>query len=154
MATAQNHPDASPLLDDGGAAPAESSCWHLGPGNRTGWRGGFGSRRVWKAVCTVVLTAEFAGFLYVVHQRSVWGRAGDKDDKSYNLPTAEASVANFAIFLVTFLKYLVEIWGQETPTWVCPGTFLMFFIIYGLIFPGVAYSFGYCTQDCDVQRAY
>ena len=29
----------------------------------------------------------------------------------------------------TVCKVLIEIWGQETSNWVCPGTLFMFFVI-------------------------
>eukprot|EP00929_Paragymnodinium_shiwhaense_P053754 TRINITY_DN26926_c0_g1_i6.p1 TRINITY_DN26926_c0_g1~~TRINITY_DN26926_c0_g1_i6.p1 ORF type:complete len:211 (-),score=10.21 TRINITY_DN26926_c0_g1_i6:101-733(-) len=54
----------------------------------------------------------------------------------------------------TLIKFLVEIWGQETPTWICPGGPFMFFVIYVLILPGIIYADGLCTRNGDITFAY
>lgn len=51
------------------------------------------------------------------------------------------------IFLV---KALVEVWGQETATWICPASLFMLFVVYVLIVPTVAYMYGYCTMSSDI----
>lgn len=90
------------------------------------------SRWRWKLFCSVCLVAELSGYLYVAY-------------KIAENPFLAFMGATAAI------KFLIEIWGQDTPTWVCPGGPVMFFVIYFLIFPGVIYTDGICTQQPDLQ---
>ena len=64
-------------------------------------------------------------------------------------------VVRFFPLLICFgvwslVKYLVETWGQETPTWICPGGIGGFIMIYVLIMPGIVYMDGYCTSNQDM----
>ncbi|CAE7531707.1 unnamed protein product [Symbiodinium sp. CCMP2456] len=85
-------------------------------------------RLPWQAGCTVLLLVEMAFYFYFVATSAVLVLIG-------------------GIFVV---KALVEIWGQQTPTWLCPGTVCMLFVIYVLIIPTVSYMFGYCTMASDI----
>ncbi|CAE6959708.1 unnamed protein product [Symbiodinium natans] len=48
-------------------------------------------------------------------------------------------------------KVLVTIWGQETPTWFCPASFGLLFVIYVIGLPTLAYMFGVCTMNPDIR---
>ena len=48
------------------------------------------------------------------------------------------------------IKALIEVWGQQTPTWICPGSVCMLLVIYIGIIPTVAYMYGYCTMASDI----
>lgn len=56
-----------------------------------------------------------------------------------------------AVFLI---KLLIETWAQHTPTWVCPGTWLLFTLVYGTGFPYVISTFAYCRKTTDIQFPY
>ncbi|CAE7305587.1 unnamed protein product [Symbiodinium sp. CCMP2592] len=85
-------------------------------------------RLPWQAGSTVLLLAEMAFYFYFVAASAVLVLIG-------------------AIFVV---KALVEIWGQQTPTWLCPGTVCMLFVIYVLLIPTFSSMFGYCTMASDI----
>jgi protein-S-isoprenylcysteine O-methyltransferase Ste14 len=51
------------------------------------------------------------------------------------------------------LKLLIEIWGQQTPTWAAPGTFAMLFLVYGLGIPSFVLFYAYC-REVDVHVPY
>lgn len=92
------------------------------------WRGDGSDRRMWKSFCTLCLIGELSVYLYVVQSRPLLVVMG----------------------LVTLAKLLVETWGQDTPTWVCPGGPVLFFLIYFLIIPGIVYADGLCTKNPDI----
>ena len=49
-------------------------------------------------------------------------------------------------------KLVVEIWGQHTPTWACPGSWQLFLVVYALGLPSVVWMFGAC-RVVDVYAA-
>jgi len=101
----------------------------------TQWRDGGTDRACWKLLCSVTLVAEMVYYLHVVRRRV----------------SDEQQFAALCFVAVTFsLKALVETWGQDTPTWICPGTVVVFFMIYALIIRGIIYSDGICTQNPDI----
>jgi protein-S-isoprenylcysteine O-methyltransferase Ste14 len=88
-----------------------------------GWRGSsLENRTAWKAVCSALLCA-YTGWYFTM--------VGD-------------SAALIVIGAVWAAKLLVEIWGQHTPTWACPGTAKLFVAVYVLGLPCFVYLFGGC----------
>jgi len=96
------------------------------------WRGEGSDRRLWKGFCSLCLVAEFCVYFDAVRARPVLLLAGT----------------------LTLFKLLVETWGQDTPTWVCPGGPVMFLVIYVGIIPGVVYADGLCTHNPDILCPY
>lgn len=92
------------------------------------WRGEGSDRRAWKALCSVCLIAELGFYMYVVREHLIL----------------------ISMAALTSLKMFVEIWGQDTPTWVCPGGPLMFFVVFALILPSIIYADGICTRNPDI----
>eukprot|EP00929_Paragymnodinium_shiwhaense_P081757 TRINITY_DN42869_c0_g1_i1.p1 TRINITY_DN42869_c0_g1~~TRINITY_DN42869_c0_g1_i1.p1 ORF type:complete len:187 (+),score=9.13 TRINITY_DN42869_c0_g1_i1:66-626(+) len=92
------------------------------------WRGEGSSRCLWKACCSCCLFGEFLVYCYLVRALPLLVLFG----------------------CLTLIKFLVEIWGQETPTWMCPGGPFMFLVVYELIFPGFIYLDGLCTKNEDI----
>ena len=94
--------------------------------NWLGWRKApRGNRTIWKIVCSVSLLAS----LYFFY----WAEIG------FFTPLGIMGI-------VLMVKGLIEIWGQETPTFICPGTFTLFFLTYGLGLPGVFWQYANCTN--------
>ncbi|CAE7602816.1 unnamed protein product [Symbiodinium natans] len=129
---------SKPLEQPLAGTSAETCCCGLDRDLRKWiqWRSPTGNtssadRLPWQAGCSVLLLLEMASYFYFVLESPVLLLIG-------------------SIFVV---KALVEIWGQQTPTWLCPGTFCMLFVIYVLIVPTVAYMYGYCTMASDIQFA-
>lgn len=48
--------------------------------------------------------------------------------------------------IVFMVKALIETWGQDTPTFLCPGTFKVFFLSYVLGLPGLFWQYANCTK--------
>mmetsp|Transcript_36888 Transcript_36888/g.70930 ORF Transcript_36888/g.70930 Transcript_36888/m.70930 type:complete len:267 (+) Transcript_36888:3-803(+) len=92
------------------------------------WRAEGSDRQLWKTVCSLCITGEMAMYMYVV----------------WDMPLLILFGA------MVMMKMLIEVWGQETPTWVCPGGILLFLLIYLLIIPGVIYADGLCTRNPDI----
>lgn len=116
------------MLD--GAPDDHGACWDI----RTwfGWRLGTGNRTVWKSVCSLCLCAYISVYFYCVR----------------------ASIALWICGIVFFGKLLTEIWGQETPTWACPGTPCLFVTMYGFGWPYFIGTFGYCTKTSAIDFPY
>lgn len=93
------------------------------------WRGNSENRTPWKAVCSVLLLGQMAAYFYLV----------------------ASSVALCFMGIVFLAKLLIEIWGQHTPTWACPGTWCLFFVIWFMGFPWLLSTFAYCTKTTDIQ---
>ncbi|CAK9001878.1 unnamed protein product [Durusdinium trenchii] len=87
------------------------------------------NRLAWKCLCSVLLAFEMAVYF-------VW---------------VKTSVVLCVIGGVFLIKALIEIWGQETATWVCPATVFMLVVVYGPVWPSIFCMFGYCTQSSDIQ---
>mmetsp|Transcript_7958 Transcript_7958/g.17683 ORF Transcript_7958/g.17683 Transcript_7958/m.17683 type:complete len:271 (+) Transcript_7958:65-877(+) len=96
-----------------------------------GWRGDGTNRVAWKSLCTGLLFVVIGLYFYIVN--SVPQRL-----------MLDIMATCFAA------KGLVEVWGQDTPTWICPGTVFMLFVIYGGIMPWVLYSYGICVHEPDI----
>ena len=95
------------------------------------WRspgGSSGNRLPWQALCSVLLIAEMVPYFMLIKQSWVLCVMG-------------------GFFLI---KAMVEVWGQQTPTWIVPGTWCLLLAVYILIVPGVAYMYGYCTMTSDI----
>ncbi|CAE7731284.1 unnamed protein product [Symbiodinium microadriaticum] len=98
------------------------------------WRRPAGSssstdRLPWQSGCTVLFLLEMSSYFYFVLESPVLLVMG-------------------GVFVV---KVLVEIWGQTTPTWLCPGTLCLLLVVYTLGFPTIVpYMFGYCTKVLDI----
>lgn len=108
-------------------------------GRCMGWRAEGTNRLAWKAVCAVVLTTYVSfGVRWIL-------QAGQA--KNIGPPSLYALVI---MMVLTYCKLQVEIWGQDTPTWVCPGTVLMFCVIFGLILPGLGLADAYCLTERDL----
>lgn len=108
-------------------------------GRCLGWRAEGTNRLAWKTVCAIVLTAEVSLWLCWIFQAGQTNNIGP--------PSFYALVAMWGF---TICKMQVEIWGQDTPTWVCPGTVLMFFVIFVLIIPGFGLADAYCLMETDL----
>jgi len=48
------------------------------------------------------------------------------------------------------VKFFVEIWGQETPTWVNPGGPVVFLMIFVMIIPGFIATDVLCLENPDI----
>mmetsp|Transcript_7515 Transcript_7515/g.23606 ORF Transcript_7515/g.23606 Transcript_7515/m.23606 type:complete len:324 (-) Transcript_7515:141-1112(-) len=142
----------------GGTVDCGSLCRKL-----TIWRsapsaGSSGKRRPWKFLCSVCLIAEFAVYFYYVAPRDSFlrrtmscmmtdARAAEEVKK---IPVLDHNLL-LLVGAVTLLKLLIEVWGQDTPTWVCPGGIVLFVLIYGLGLPSiVVYMNGYCIAKRDL----
>eukprot|EP00811_Abedinium_folium_P003791 NODE_13488_length_1162_cov_28.178744.p1 GENE.NODE_13488_length_1162_cov_28.178744~~NODE_13488_length_1162_cov_28.178744.p1 ORF type:complete len:273 (-),score=38.34 NODE_13488_length_1162_cov_28.178744:225-1043(-) len=113
-----------PMVTDDDAKYS-NRCWNCG--NWVKWRGSRENRTSWKVVCTFLFLVEFAGYFDMVLD----------------------SIALLFMGGVTFVKIVVEIWGQDTPTWVCPGTWLLFIVIFFLGYPTIVSCYGYCRKAVD-----
>eukprot|EP00931_Biecheleriopsis_adriatica_P065917 TRINITY_DN40369_c0_g1_i1.p1 TRINITY_DN40369_c0_g1~~TRINITY_DN40369_c0_g1_i1.p1 ORF type:complete len:302 (+),score=32.90 TRINITY_DN40369_c0_g1_i1:89-907(+) len=96
-------------------------------------RSSSGNRLPWKMLCTVCLVGDFVAYFYYVYSTS-----GD---------TKLALLFIGSTFLV---KNIIEIWGQETSTWVCPGNCFMFVIMYVMVIPSIVALNSYCTMAVDL----
>ena len=97
----------------------------------TDWRGSSQDNRVaWKAVCSVLLLGYGAWYFSLVAD----------------------SATLLIIGAVWVIKLVVEIWGQHTPTWACPGSWQLFLVVYALGLPSVVWMFGAC-RVVDVYAA-
>ncbi|CAK0845570.1 unnamed protein product [Prorocentrum cordatum] len=118
-----------------GAGPAghheaeRACCGQLDCGALVSWRGQGGSRSWWQLACTACLLVE-CGVLYLHQVR----------DSDWLLSVG-------ALWLC---KLLVEIWGQTTPTWVCPGGPLTFVVVYVFGVPGILYYYSFCRRNNDI----
>jgi len=95
------------------------------------WRnpgGNVGQRLPWQCLCSVLMLLEMVPYFMWVKQSWVLCLMG-------------------GFFLI---KALVEIWGQQTPTWMCPGTICMLLVVYTLLVPTVATMYGYCSITSDI----
>ena len=96
------------------------------------WRGpngGLGNRLSYQCICSVLLLLEMILYFMCVKQSRVLCLIGG--------------------FFV--IKALIEIWGQQTPTWMCPGTLCLVVVVYTLGLPTVVvYMYGYCTITSDI----
>jgi len=107
-------------------------CGYLDCSSLTSWRGGGSNRTLWKSICTLCLLAEFGVFVWTVQPR----------------------VVMLLIVSFTVLKLFAETWGQDTPSWVCPGGPVMFVIVYFLALPSFIWAGGNCTQHLDILFPY
>ena len=97
----------------------------------TSWRGSSQDNRVaWKAVCSALLLGYGAWYFSLVAD----------------------SATLLIIGAVWVIKLVVEIWGQHTPTWACPGSWQLFLVVYALGLPSVVWMFGAC-RVVDVYAA-
>mmetsp|Transcript_31356 Transcript_31356/g.57533 ORF Transcript_31356/g.57533 Transcript_31356/m.57533 type:complete len:272 (-) Transcript_31356:144-959(-) len=121
--------DPTALLSEKNAKNEDSSDSFCGImcGKCVGWRGPGTNRKMWKTICTALLLSEFSLYFYMVLDNSFLFFCG----------------------LASVLKFLVEIWGQETPTWAAPGTLFMLFVMYGLLYPYVIATYAYCRHEED-----
>ena len=93
------------------------------------WRGSKGKRTAWKAACTVLLLTYIGWFVTLVSD----------------------SLVQQTIGVVFASKLLIEAWGQDTPTWVVPGTVQLFVIVYVVGIPSIVGLYGYCREvDVDI----
>jgi len=54
--------------------------------------------------------------------------------------------------IVLTVKVLIEIWGQDTPTWLRPGGWKLFVLIYGIGFPSFLYTINLAaSQPPDIE---
>jgi len=60
------------------------------------------------------------------------------------------SLALVVIGAAFVVKALVEIWGQETPTWLCPGNVCQLLFIYVVGLPTIVSMMGYCRMATDI----
>ena len=88
------------------------------------WRGSLDNRKRWQVICSMMLVA-------VV---------------SYYASLVLDSLVMMIIGGVWCVKLLCEIWGQETPTWACPGSPGVFIAVYIFGLPSFAWMFGSCRQ--------
>jgi len=89
------------------------------------------NRTTYKVLCTVMLLPEFLAlaFIYFIH--------GDK-----------LLLVFFTLF--TMLKFLTEIWGQETATWTCPNSPFLFLLVYIIGLPSVGYTYVICMSNPNI----
>mmetsp|Transcript_110293 Transcript_110293/g.292934 ORF Transcript_110293/g.292934 Transcript_110293/m.292934 type:complete len:305 (-) Transcript_110293:27-941(-) len=142
---------STPLLL--GSAPEDSAKAHDGSvkvfcvscGRLSLWRGTGSNRRAWKAVCTAGCALVFGSYFDTVYRLHGPEAAGAERDSSTCLTLLLVGV-------LTLVKFLVEIWGQETPTWVCPGGPVLFCAVYLLGFPSYIYTAAACSQHADLDQ--
>lgn len=96
------------------------------------WRMTESNRLAWKIVCTLCLCGDFALLVYLLR--------------------------HFPLLLLfsglTMSKFLIEAWGQNTPTWVVPGSLTLFVLMYCVGFPSLFYYMGSCTRNQDITFPY
>ena len=95
------------------------------------WRspdGSNGTRWPWQLLCSVLLIGELIPYFMCVKDSWVLCVIG-------------------AFFLI---KGMVEVWGQQTPTWIAPASLFMLLLMYIGILPTISYMYGYCTMTCDI----
>ena len=61
-----------------------------------------------------------------------------------------SSTVRYVPGICFLMKLLIEIWGQHTPTWVCPNQWVLFFLVYVVGIPWVIGVYGYCTKVEDI----
>lgn len=89
------------------------------------WRGrSLGHRTAWKLVCSLVLTGYVGYYVSLVLDSEVM----------------------MIIGVVWWIKLLCEIWGQDTPTWVCPSGPILFLLVYAIGLPGLVWMYGSCRE--------
>lgn len=66
----------------------------------------------------------------------------------------QSSVALWICGIVFLVKVLIEIWGQDTPTWACPGNPWMFLLMYTLGWPYALATLGYCHESVAIVFPY
>jgi len=116
-----------PLLEDSTPEVRTLACG-IDCAKLLAWRGTGSNRTFWKAMCSAALSFWFALYFWAVQE-------------SWSLCFVGA---------LSCVKFLVEIWGQDTPTWVCPGGWPMFLLVYTLGFPGVGYYCSACVRHPDL----
>jgi len=105
---------------DAGPSYTELGLDHRG---WTLWRGrSLANRTIWKVVCSLILSGYVGWYTSLVIDSAVMVMIGG----------------------VWYAKLLCEIWGQDTPTWACPGGPGTFIAVYILGFPTIAWLFGSC----------
>mmetsp|Transcript_17503 Transcript_17503/g.40561 ORF Transcript_17503/g.40561 Transcript_17503/m.40561 type:complete len:273 (-) Transcript_17503:126-944(-) len=124
MATTALLKDAS--AEEKSEGTGESFCCFK-CGECTGWRGSGTNRLMWKSLCTVLLLGEMGAYIWIVLD----------------------SLALVFCGAATLVKFLIEVWGQDTPTWAAPGTLFMLCAMYVGIFPYMVYAYGYCRYGED-----
>lgn len=159
--------DAAPLIRSSSDAEhvdtKSSLCSSL-----TIWRATGSNRRLWKCVCTIFLIAEFGYYVFFV----LFDSANDQNDfdkftdgiidasreenpltilcRILLSPFASSSVILALLGCISAVKFLTEIWGQDTSNWVCPSGILMFVVVYFGIFVFLIYTFGICRYGQDI----
>merc|ERR1712224_430571 len=95
------------------------------------WRENTGSRTAWKACCSVALVVNMAWYFYAAGSSSLW-----------------------ICGMVFLAKAMTEIWGQDTPTWVCPSSMCLFLLVYIVGIPWVLATYALCNHISDIQFPY
>jgi len=122
--------DEHPLLDE---APGNS--WTLcgfNCQNWVGWRGLESNRTAYKSACSLCLIAIMSAVYF--------------PKVGFVTPLGVTG----SVFAA---KLSIETWGQDTPTWACPGSLTLFFLVYALGLPGILWTFAYCTH-ADIELPY
>jgi len=110
------------------AANDEFKVWGFDCKSLIDWRGPGSNRTLWKSLCSSLLTAYVTVYFTLVSDSFIMCIIGG----------------------VFYLKLLIEIWGQDTPNWSCPGGWPLFFVMYGMGIPSFIYMYGTCrVQDID-----
>lgn len=118
------------LLDAGAGDAQKSKLWFgcVDCGGLTSWRDSTGNRTCYKALSSIGLAANVGVYVYLRKDFPVM----------------------VAIGTLWFLKNMVAIWGQDTPTWIVPGNPFLFCFIYFAGIPGAVWMMSGCPRSGEV----
>lgn len=102
-------------------------CGVLDCNSLLSWRSNTGDRELYKALSSAGLAVNIGVYLYL---RSEFP-------------------AMTLIGVLYFLKNMVAIWGQDTPTWLVPGSPAFFVLIYLVGIPSALWMLVGCPASCD-----
>lgn len=120
------------VTDEREASENTQGCCGMDCGKWVSWRSGDQNRAVYKAACSFLFIANVGIYMYYVWQG------------------AQDPIVLWIMGVVFVVKGLIEVWGQNTPTWICPGTLLLLTVVYMLGLPGIMYMLGHCTNNPDI----
>eukprot|EP00927_Polykrikos_kofoidii_P014137 TRINITY_DN16168_c0_g4_i1.p1 TRINITY_DN16168_c0_g4~~TRINITY_DN16168_c0_g4_i1.p1 ORF type:complete len:274 (+),score=34.72 TRINITY_DN16168_c0_g4_i1:63-884(+) len=118
--------------DEKGTSAPKLWCGCIDCANFFSWRNNTGNRQCWKIISTISFCAIIGCCIYA-----------RKD-----------SPVMMAIGVLYILKNMVAIWGQDTPTWIVPGSIAFFIVIYVLGLPSVMFVMVGCPGNSDISFPY
>jgi protein-S-isoprenylcysteine O-methyltransferase Ste14 len=122
------------LLESGSAENQAPKLWGgcIDCANLASWRSNTGNRQCYKACATIGLVANVGVYCYI----------------QWDLPML------VLIAILWFLKNMVAIWGQDTPTCLVPGSPLFACIVYVFAVPSAMYMLSACRGNGAISFPY